>query len=132
MYHLALKWDLFTVINCLSDCPMLICFIDIKDWYFALCSFMFRGKERGRGWRQKEEIERLRVPIFSVISFPARKKSHFTIFYMSIPVQLHAPWSHYSYFIIESIPFLWTISFLSVPHQVYKTKFLKGLRHLFS
>ena len=53
-----------------------ISLIDIKDWHFALCSFMFKGKKRGRMWREKEEKERLRIPNFSVISFsqPGKKK----------------------------------------------------------
>lgn len=75
-----------------------------------------------RGWKERQtETE---ISNFSVISFSWPEWSCFMIFCVSIPVQLHALWSQYLYFIIESILSLGTINFLFVPYHLQRPNFL--------
>lgn len=116
---------------CISKYPMLICLFDIKYWHFALCIFMFKGKERVGMGREKEEKERSRFSFFFGDKlFPARMKSfHDFLHVYTCP----APCSLKPLF-----PFHNRINYFNrncplptVPHQSTKTKFLKGSRLLF-
>ena len=101
---------------------VVVCFMCVCMWHKRLTFFQLSGSREKRGWKERQtETE---ISNFSVISFSWPEWSCFMIFYVSIPVQLHALWSQYLYFIIESILSLGTINFLFVPYRLQIPNFL--------